>query len=95
MSSNLDPVILDDLVRRYDDDEQPLRPEELTDELDADREDIADCLEELEANDLLASLEDGYRPTVTVRELLELDIDFEETFVVLDIDPHDCDASGE
>jgi hypothetical protein len=32
---------------------------------------------------------------VTARELLELDIDFEETFVVLDIDPHDCDASGE
>lgn len=92
MNDELDPAILARLVEWYDESEEPLSPDTLTEQLDGNHEAIADCLETFAANDFLAPVEGGYRPTVTARELLELDIDFEETVLVLDLNPPDGDG---
>jgi predicted transcriptional regulator len=63
------------LVDRYDTEEQPVTPAE-----------VANRFDSLESQCLLATVEGGYRPTVTARELLELDID-DDTFLVLDTGP--------
>lgn len=52
--------------------------------LDASPDDVADVLASLEALELVTAVGEGYRPTVTAYELLELDV-LEEEFVVLDV----------
>jgi predicted transcriptional regulator len=71
-------------VERYDAAEQPVTPIEAADHFGIDVETARTCFDEFESNDLLATVGDrGYRPTVTARELLELDVDDTE-FLVLD-----------
>jgi predicted transcriptional regulator len=72
------------LVDRYDAAEQPVTPTETADHFGIDVETARACFNEFESNHLLKPVDgEGYRPTVTARELLELDVDDTE-FLVLD-----------
>lgn len=71
-------------VDRYDAAEQPVTPAEAADHFGIDADTARSCFEEFESNHLLQTVDgQGYRPTVTARELLELDFDDTE-FLVLD-----------
>jgi predicted transcriptional regulator len=79
--------ILSRVVDRYEADEQPATPAEIANATGTDIEEIRACFDNLEENCLLTTVDDGgYRPTVTARELLELDID-EESLLILDTCP--------
>lgn len=78
--------ILSFAVRTYDESEEPLGPSAVADRFGLSPETAAERCERLVDCELLAAENGGYRPTVTGRELLALDIDDE--FVVVD-------ASGE
>lgn len=76
--------VLSWLVERYDAAERPVTPTEAADHFGIDVETARSCFDEFESNHLLKSIDkQGYRPTVTARELLELDFDDSE-FLVLD-----------
>jgi hypothetical protein len=69
--------VLAALVARYDERGVPLSPAVLADALDGDPHPhaVERCLDRLVACELAATTPDGYRPTVTGREFLDLDID--------------------
>lgn len=76
--------VLSWFVDRYDAAEQPVTPAAAADHFGIDVDTARSCFEEFESNHLLKPVDDrGYRPTVTARELLELDFDDSE-FLVLD-----------
>lgn len=91
MLTELDLTLLARIVERYDDDERPVTPATLSDVVDADESAIEVCLTELASHELLAPVDGGYRPTITARELLELDIDLEDALVVLEFEAPDDD----
>jgi len=74
------------LVGRYDAEERPVTPAEVADRFDSDMRTVDDALDSLESQCLLATADGGYRPTVTARELLELDVD-DDTLLILDTGP--------
>lgn len=79
------------LVERYDDTDQPLPPSAVADCVDGDVGRVETCLERFEANHLVTRVGDeGYRPTVTARELLELDIDLDDPVFILDTASDGC-----
>lgn len=81
--------VLSWVVDRYDEDETPVTPAEAASHFGSDIETVRSCFENFERNCLLTTVEaDGYRPTVTARELLELDLD-DGTVLILDTDPED------
>lgn len=82
-------TVLSRIVDRYDEDGEPITPEEIAEGVQMDPDAMQHCFEELEENLLLAPLDHGFRPTVTARDLLELDIDDGE-LVIIDADPQDC-----
>lgn len=90
METELDLDVLEPIVARYDELERPVTARELVGVLEPSQSVIADCLSELADNELLAPEGDGYRPTITARELLELDIDAKSSMVVLDFEPVEC-----
>ena len=63
------------LVARYDERGSPLSPAVLADALDGDPCTVERRLDGLVDCELAAADPNGYRPTVTGREFLELDID--------------------
>jgi DNA-binding IclR family transcriptional regulator len=69
-------------VRVYDEREEPLTPSAVADRFGLTAETATERLDRLADCELLAPESDGFRPTVTARELLALDIDDE--FVVVD-----------
>jgi len=73
------------IVDRYDECEQPVKPVEFA-RTPTQLQSIRDCFEDFNSKYLLAREDGGYRPTVTARELLELEIDDEE-LLLLDCDP--------
>jgi len=93
MLTDLDMAVLAHVVEQYDESQQRVMTADLAGALDADESEIRDCLGQLVANDLLAVVGDGYRPTITARELLALDIDFEDSLVVLDFDAPEAGPS--
>lgn len=95
MLTDIDLRLLARIVGRHDDTQQPVTAATLADVFDTEKPDIEERLASLAANELLTPAEDGYRPTVTARELLELDIDLEGNLVVLDFDPPDDSLSRE
>jgi predicted transcriptional regulator len=80
------------LVDRYDTEEQPVTPAEAANRFDSDIRTVDDALDSLESQCLLATVGSGYRPTVTARELLELDVD-DDTFLVLDTGPENDECA--
>jgi len=86
--------ILSRVVDRYDADQQPVTPAGIANATATDVEEIRACFDSLEENCLLTTVDDGgYRPTVTARELLELDID-EDSLLVLDTCPDEPATDG-
>jgi hypothetical protein len=83
--------LLEFVVRTYDDVDRPLTPADAATSFDLDRERAADCFQRLTECELLASVENGYRPTVTARQLLELDIDEGVVVVDANLDEQDSD----
>jgi len=67
--------LLEFVVSTYDECEGPVTPVVAAERLDTRRALVDQRFETLEDCDLVRPLEDGYRPTVTGRELLALDID--------------------
>lgn len=73
--------LLSEIVDRYDSHDRPLTRTELARCLDS--EDIGECLAELTDYELVVPVdEDCYRPTVTARELLELDLADDDVVVI-------------
>jgi hypothetical protein len=62
-------------VEYYDSANQPVTPAAITGSLDRSEAAIATRFHQLVDCELLAVVEDGYRPTVTGREFLELDVE--------------------
>lgn len=86
MSEYANVRLLSAVVERYDETEAPVTPSQLRECVDGDESAIRSRLEALRSNHLLTAVEDGYRPTVTGRELLDLDFD-RDSMLVLDSDP--------
>lgn len=86
--------VLSETVTRYDTQEEPVTPEELAETVEGDIETVRGCFEEFESKHLLKCVEGGYRPTVTARELLELDVP-DSTLLVLDVEPEERGDSPE
>lgn len=80
--------VLGELVRLYDERGAAVTPTELRRTLETDIETIWSCLAFLESNHLVKSVGLGYRPTVTARELLDLDVSVDAVLVL------DCDHDG-
>jgi predicted transcriptional regulator len=78
--------VLAETVSHYDSRSAAVTATELASAMDADVETIRDCFEDFESKCLLKPVGDGYRPTVTARELLELDVD-DEMLLILDAEP--------
>jgi predicted transcriptional regulator len=74
------------IVDQYDAQERPVTPGDVAGHFESDVDAVRSCFANLESKCLLAQLDEGYRPTVTARELLELDID-DDTVLILDTDP--------
>ena len=81
--------LLEYVVDTYDDLGRPLTPADVATQFGMTREKADECFDRLVECELLARADEGYRPTITARELLELDIDDE--FVVVDADLGECD----
>ena len=67
--------LLEYVVERYDQREQPVTPSEAASQLEAEQAVVAHCLRAFAECQLVAREAGGYRPTVTARELLALDWD--------------------
>jgi len=78
--------VLAEAIALYDARPAPVTPTELAEALDADVDTTRAYVTDFESKHLLQRVSDGYRPTVTARELLELDID-DETGLILDPEP--------
>jgi predicted transcriptional regulator len=77
-------AVLVEVVERYDESAGPVSPHVVADSLDAPESAVSDRCESLCEFDLLYPEATGYRPTVTARELLALDIDLGDA-VALDV----------
>lgn len=75
------------IVDRYDESEQPVRPVEFA-KTPTQLQSIRDCFEDFESKYLLTREDGDYRPTVTARELLELNIE-EDGLLLLDCEPRE------
>lgn len=79
--------VLSCIVDRYDAGNGPVTAASVASDVDCDVRTIQSCLRDLEAYDLIARVEaGGYRPTITGREMLELDLR-EDSILILDIEP--------
>jgi len=74
--------VLSETVALYDGRGAPVTPPELAEKLDTDDGRIRTCFEDLESKCLLKQVTGGYRPTVTARELLELELSGDLPLVV-------------
>lgn len=79
--------LLASIVDRYDESGNPVEPVEFA-STPAQLQSIRDCFEDFESKYLLTVEDGGYRPTVTARELLELDIE-DDGLVLLDCEPNE------
>lgn len=80
-------AVLAALVRAAEGAEEPLPATAVASRLDAAPGPVREDLERLAAMELVAVTEDGYRPTITGRELLELNLDGAAVVVDASADP--------
>lgn len=66
--------LLERTVSEYEDQQRPLTPAEAARRFGLSPNEVAARFERLAKCELLARVDEGYRPTVTARELLELDV---------------------
>jgi len=67
--------LLEYVVERYDRGERPVKPEDAASDLGIEESVVSHCLGAFADCHLVADEGEGYRPTVTARELLALDWD--------------------
>lgn len=75
-------ALLADLVAAYDELERPVQATRVAAAGDADPETVRTRLTRLATCELVVAESGGFRPTVTARELLALDLD--DDFVIVD-----------
>lgn len=78
--------LLLELVDQYDEAGTPITPESVAAAVETDPETVRASFEDFESKHLLKPVDGGYRPTITARELLALDID-DDALVILDAQP--------
>jgi len=66
----------------YDAVDKPVGPQQIAAAIGTTSNDIRPTLESLYRSEFLAKTGDGYRPTVTAREFLELDVELSDVAVV-------------
>jgi predicted transcriptional regulator len=67
--------LLEYVVERYDREERPVRPDDAANDLGIEESVASHCLAAFADCYLVVDEDEGYRPTVTARELLALDWD--------------------
>jgi len=77
-------TVLVEIVDQYEESEEPVTARAVAESQDVSREVLTQSLESLCEFELLKPTERGYRPTVTAKELLALDIELDDA-VVLDL----------
>lgn len=77
-------AVLVELVELSGETDEPVSQSALAASLAVSEESLAESLDSLQQFELVAPSGDGYRPTVTARELLAADIQLDDT-LVLDI----------
>lgn len=87
MGDSSDLQLLSLVVETYDE-EGPVTPAMISPRIEGGLASVRECFERFEDCELVVAVEGGYRPTVTARELLELDIDAGEK-LIFDIAPDD------
>jgi predicted transcriptional regulator len=70
------------VVQRYDNTGEPLSTAAVAARTDGDDDAVAAALERLAASEFLVETATGYRPTVTAREFLALDIEVDDIVAV-------------
>lgn len=75
-------TVLVAVVSIYGDSGDPVTAGTLADSLQVPEQALAEPLDTLCEFDLLAGTGDGYRPTVTARELLALDVELDDVLVL-------------
>lgn len=83
MKDNPHVQILSWVVDQYDTQAGPVTVEAAATQFGQEIETIQSCFDHLASNHLLTTMGDGYRPTVTARELLALEVD-DDSLLVLD-----------
>jgi len=78
--------LLSVLVSEYDEQNEPLSPAEIAIAVDTESTTVRESFDDFESKHLLTPVDGGYRPTVTARELLALDLD-DGAAVILDPRP--------
>jgi predicted transcriptional regulator len=74
------------LVSQYDERDEAVTAADIAAAADTETASVRDTFEEFRSKYLVKSVNDGYRPTVTARQLLALDID-DDAAVILDTQP--------
>jgi predicted transcriptional regulator len=75
-------TVLVETVDQYDETGEPVPAASIAASLDVPETALDPALESLQACELLAGTDRGYRPTVTARELLALDVDPDHVLVL-------------
>lgn len=76
--------VLVTVVERYDDAGEPLSTATVAARTDGDHSAVVDVLDTLATTEFLVRTPSGYRPTVTAREFLALDVTLDDV-VALDV----------
>lgn len=88
MTDNPNLAVLELIVELYDRRGEPLPIEVLSESLERPDAAMQVVIDHLEACHMVRTVDDsGYRPTITARELLELDLDDDALIVVETEDP--------
>lgn len=88
-------TLLVELTERYERTGDPVTAQELVDSLAASETAVDQALDSLCEFELLAATGNGYRPTVTARELLELDVEFDDVLILEFVDGAEGRSGGE
>lgn len=75
-------ALLTEIVDRYERGGDPVAARELAASLEASESSLDESLGSLCEFELLERTDSGYRPTVTARELLALDVEFDDVLVL-------------
>lgn len=75
-------TVLVEIVREVDTSGEPVPTDRLAESLTVAEPTLAETLASLQECELVKATDSGYRPTVTARELLALDIDLDDVLVV-------------
>jgi len=88
-------ALLVELTERYERTGEPVTAQELVASLAASEAAVDQSLDSLREFELVAVTGNGYRPTVTARELLELDAEFDDVLILEFVDGAESRSGGE